>query len=262
MNKSIRKAVAAAAAVACMTASTALQASTSIWISDEAGNLATVHSSSGAVHVVGSMGRVMTDIAISPGGSLFGIDGSNLYRINPFTASSTLVGSLGTSANSLTFGTDGTLYLANDNLYKVSTVSGHASLIGNAGTSYASSGDLTFFAGSLYLSGGTMTVDDLIRLDPSTGAGTLIGSLGLGSVFGLAADDIALYGLSNKNVYTIDPTTGATTLLSTFTGDAVGATWGAATAPVPEPETYALMLFGIGALGLRQLWTGRRREKT
>lgn len=55
--------------------------------------------------------------------------------------------------------------------------------------------------------------------------------------------NVYLYGVSGGSPVVIAPHYGVTTSV-------------VATAPVPEPETYAMMLAGLGALG----WMGRRRQ--
>lgn len=243
-------------------------ATAAVWVSNSAGHLATVHTSTGAVHDVGQIavsGRslVMSDIAISSAGIMYGVDGtstptSSLYQINPLTAAATFIGGLGTNVNSLAFGLDGKLYAANDSLWTVNTVTGSAFNKGNAGTVYHSEGDLTFLNGNLYLTGCTTALNlcgtsHLIKINTTSGAGTDIGDTGFNQMYGLAADDTALFGFSgsstnnaDKFVYRIDAMTGHAIASQGFSGDSIGPIYGAALAPVPEPETYAMMLAGLG----------------
>jgi hypothetical protein len=205
---------------------------------------------------------VMTDIAISPTGALYGVDGfsttnSSLYRINPFNANATLVGGLGTNVNSLVFGLDGKLYAANNELWTINTASGAAHEIGNAGSTYISDGDLAFLHGNLYLTGCTKAPIDcgtthLIGLDPSSGAGVDLGDTTFNQMFGLAANDVTLFALSgdvtanaDKFLYTINPATGNATQSVAFGGDSIGPIYGAALAPVPEARVSVLMLAGL-----------------
>jgi len=233
-----------------------------LWVDDSAGRLGKVDVATGTVTMVGNMGVVMTDIAFDPSGQLYGISFGSLYRINSTTAVPTLIGSLGTTLNSLVFSSTGTLYAANSNLYTLNTATGAATLIGHGGASYSSSGDLAFVGGNLYLSSTLPTSDSLMRLDTATGAATVVGPIGHSAVFGLATDNnINLYGVAGTSVYSINTGTGAGSLLVGYGGQTLGAANGTAffseaAPPVPEPQTYALLLAGLGVIGL----AARRRS--
>src|SRR5436190_2757551 len=101
-----------ATAALAVTLSSGVLAAPILWVDDSDGTLGTVDVATGLATVIGQMPVVMTDIAFDPSGNLWGITFTELYRINQTTAGVTLVGSLGTSANSLVFGADGTLYTA------------------------------------------------------------------------------------------------------------------------------------------------------
>jgi hypothetical protein len=195
-----------------------LSASPAVWADDEQGRLFTVNVGTGQTHVIGQMPADMYDIAFSPTGSLYGVDGSsNLWKINPNTASGTDIGALGTSVNSLVFSPSGKLYAAGSRLYSVNTSTGHASGIGNNLNGFSSAGDLAFDAsGNLYLS---TTSNDLVRVNTSTGAASKIGPIGFNEVFGMAyGPDHVMYGLSDatQQIFSINLATGHGTLRSSF----------------------------------------------
>jgi PEP-CTERM motif len=249
--------------LACLAVAAGAQADPVLWVDDSAGRLGKVDVATGAVTVVGSMGRVMTDIAFDPSGNLYGITFSALYSINPATAASTLIGNLGTSLNSLVFAADGTLYGANNRLFSINTGTGAATAIGNGGDAYSSSGDLAFVGGNLLLSSNIPRGDTLIKLDTGTGAGTTVGLMGVAAVYGLATNDNAsLYGVAGTRVFAVNTTTGAASFLVSYAGQGLGSANGTAffsesTPPVPEPQVYALMLAGLGVVGVLAARKGR-----
>jgi len=201
--------------------------------SDSSGDLFTINTATGAATLIGNMGAVMTDLAFSPSGELFGVTFTDLYRIDPTTAASTLIGSLGLNdSNALEFAPDGTLFLASANstlLRTVNTTTGATTVVGDMRV--LSSGDLAFDAssGTLLLSASAVPNDDLYRVDPTTAASTLVGSIGFPDVFGLDFFfGSTLFGVTNGGaLITIDTTSGAGTFVAT-TGVAA---FGASTAP-------------------------------
>lgn len=116
-----------------------------------------------------------------------------------------------------------------------------------------SSGDLAFIGGSLYLSTAS-SPDRLQRISTTTSVDTDVGSIGFSNVFGLASPNgTDLYGFSGTQVLSINAATGAGTSVATANGAALGAVCGSAfrseaVAAVPEPETHAPMLAGLGVL--------------
>lgn len=231
-----------------------------LWVDDSSGRLGTVDVTTGDVTVVGNMGVLMTDIAFDPSGVLYGISFTSLYRIDKDTAAPTFIGSTGISSNSLVFGADGALYTANNRLYTLNPATGAATLVGSGGASYNSSGDLAFIGNNLYLS--SIGGDNLMQIDRTTGVATNVGSIGAGSVYGMATDNnVDLYGVSGTSILSISTTTGAGSVLLNYAGHGLGAAYGTsfieeAAPPVPIPA--AAWLFGSGLLGL----VGVARRKT
>lgn len=235
----------------CLSCSMAVYAAPTLWFGDSAGRLATIDIANGNVNVIGNMGVAMTDIAFDPNGQLWGIDFMSLYKIDKSTANRTSVGVLGTSANSLVFDTSGTLYAANTSLYKVNTATGIASLVGNGGHPYASSGDLAFVDGNIFLSSGGG--DKLVKINTGNGAGTLIGNIGFSSVFGLASPNgTDLYGMSGTQVLSINPATGAGTSIHNYNGQGLSAAYGTAFFPEAGAEEKKGMTWGFA--GASDIW--------
>lgn len=259
----------------------------SIWIDDSLGNLGTVDVATGTANLIGNMGTVMTDIAFDPTGKLYGISSSSLYSIDTTTAAATLIGgsfsawsSYGT-LNSLVFDSTGTLWAASRALFKVNVSSGALSYVGAGNSIYSnfqSAGDLAFVGGKLYLSDNTNGNDRLFQINtanvstscyvgcPNSSGYITDGSNYYQNVFGLATpDNVHLYGVDGTTILGINTSSGAATVLANYANQGLGAAYGSAfyteagatVAAVPEPETYAMMLAGLGLLG----FMGRRRKQ-
>jgi hypothetical protein len=229
-----------------------------LWIADGNGKLGTVDVGTQAVNVIGSMGVTMFDIAFSPTGTLYGVSGTgNLYSIDPTTAVPTLIGSLGgPDVNSLVSSSAGVLYGANSDLYTINTTTGAETEVGPIG--YSSGGDLAFVDGTLYLSTGS---NDLVSLNTTTGQGTLVGAMGYPNIYGIASpDNINLYaagGSAGTDIYSVDVSNGAATLLFDYGGAGLGVAYGMSfysesgnsgsgpTGSVPEPSTIVLSCAGM-----------------
>lgn len=201
-----------------------------IWLSDGSGNIGYVDLRTGEVNKVTKVNKVLTDIAFSPSGDLFGIAGKNLYKINRQTGALTLVGSHNniSATNSLTFDNQGQLFAANSSLYRLNPNNGAATLVG-AMNGPNSSGDLAFHQGKLYLSSThTAPKNTLVTLNPDNGQtlDSLLMSSGL--VFGLSSNGDNLYYVAGTRIYTIDPNTGESQLLVNYAGQGLGVAYGTA----------------------------------
>ncbi len=217
-------------------------------VSDENGILWDIDPASGIAEQLGDMGIVMTDIAFSPSGELFGISApDDLYLIdfnertfdNPDIVPSTLIGSLGIANQgpigrrevfSLEFDSEGTLFFATfapfvgGELGTINLLTAEPDLVGVIG--FNNGGDLAFAPdgrlfmnetppSGLLLAPNRTRSNKLIEIDPLTGEGTLVGSIGFRNVFGMDFVGDTLFGHTlQSELISIDTATGAGTLIA------------------------------------------------
>lgn len=197
------------------------------YMSQDQGNYLTTIDTSGnyGAQITGGTGRVMLGIA-------YDNTNSTLYgtrNVSPIT-----YGTINTSTSAYTSSGSTTL-----------------SVPGQAQTS----GRLTLMNNTAYLSVGVSGSGGLYSSSIGTAAKTLIGSNALYDDMTLASDGTTLYGLRSSTssaiqIYSIDTSNAALTLLGTSNLGAGRNLIGAAipTVPVPEPSTYALASIASGVM--------------
>jgi len=184
--------------------------------------------------------RSVNDIAVTPDGKLYAVSKTTLYRVDPFTAKLTKVTVVKDKNDkspppnvSLTFEKSGML-LASDmdgalrRIHYQGSQKGKVEDIGVYGDGQGSSGDLvaikdgTLYGVSQKGMGATTSNNKLLKINPSTGKASPIGSIGHGYVWGLAYWAGVIYGFtSEKNpdggkLLKIDPKTGKGTLMNEY----------------------------------------------
>ena len=160
--------------------------------------LYTINTMNGTATTIGTLPELMTSIAFSPSDGLFGLNngGDTLYEIDPRTGMSLrsvpLTGTIHSSGtlfpgeiNGIDFASDGTLYGIGFGLYKINPLTGVATRVTPLGQDV--SGDLFLdldFGPDSQLRSATFGsapdgLSNLYRIDPATGLGQLVGSMGV-----------------------------------------------------------------------------------
>jgi len=228
------------------------------------GRVLDVNSASAAASVVAPAGPSLNSLA-SDGTTYWSVGSfaGDLVTIDPITGAATsgpvLTGLADpTSIRGLAYfggslwaiqNTGGQTSVGPDSLYRVDPGTGVATLIGATGVSgmQALAADAR---GQLY---GWDIGLGLMRVDSSTGlAVDVSSSAGALDIQALAfSGSGVLYG-ARDSLYTIDTATGLTSLIGAISGvgtpDLRGIEF---TTAVPEPETWALLIAGLGFIGLR-----------
>ncbi len=184
------------------------------------------HATSPEAVNIGDTGLLFWDLAIDPTTELaFGITpGSELYSIDLQTGAATLVGETGVSSQkALDFSSDGILYSwgSGTDLYEIDPGTGVATFVMDI--FFSPAGDLASDPtdGSLY---GAANGGILIRIDLETSQVTVIGSHGLGSIFGLEIDSAGTLFAGDhlfpeeSRLYVLDKSTAAATLIGPIAG--------------------------------------------
>jgi hypothetical protein len=175
---------------------------------------------------VGAFTDVITDIAETADGRLFGISSNVLFLIDPNTAALSEVGQMKTSdgggvwANGLTVAPDGTLYASGSELYRVDPNTAATERVGSFGTNIMSSGDIVWGPlGAVFLSDSAFQTmsDTLVSLNPLTAEATPVGPMSFSAVYGLSFNGHLLLGLAvSGELLQIDPKSGKVTVLHDF----------------------------------------------
>jgi hypothetical protein len=180
------------------------------------------------------------------------VNGSRLQSFNPFSAK--LITNVLVDAPARVFGlaidpADGTVYGNTDtNLYKINPATGVTTLVGPMITSRA-----TAFDSLGRLLAINEVTNNLVSIDTSTGANTILAHLGSVIYSDIASDPQTglLYGLASNGLRLINTTTGASTII----GSSQIRPAGLAFTNIPEPTTLAMMLL----LSLATVSRGHRR---
>jgi hypothetical protein len=171
----------------------------------------------GTVHLIGPTGgHSLTDVAIDPSGHLFGVSDLFLYSVEPMTGTPTMIAPVAEYPNALGFGSDGTLYAASAySIFTIDPATGAETPFAPFPVDYMSSGDLAVIGRTLYASAAGGSEDELATLDLDSLAGNVVGPIGFGCVWGLAAYAGTLFGFTCMGeIVQIDVTNGKGTLVS------------------------------------------------
>lgn len=167
------------------------------------------------VRVITPIRTSLTDIALHPDRTLYAIGAGGLYRLDEMTGATELVvGGEGRAFASLDAAPNGELYAAAGNeLYRVDPQLRTITTIARFPEGLESSGDLALLEGRLFATAreSMSTPDDwLVEIDRTASAPPrVVGRIGTGCVWGLAAFGPTLYGFSCMGqVLRIDPQTG------------------------------------------------------
>ena len=193
--------------------------------------------------------ELITDLAVTPDGKIYGISQTALYSIDEATGAATFLADVPGEDNvGMTFLDDGTLLATDENggVRRIDPVSGETSEVGHFGELYATAGDLVgVFGGNMYAisdkgpEGNEQDNNLLLTVDPETGKGFPVGQIGYGRVFGCAVANGKIYAFTSPfrddpddppfgEVIEIDPVTGAGELVRSHPVEF----WGAGVTPL------------------------------
>jgi hypothetical protein len=168
----------------------------------------------------------VTDIAVDRDGRIVGTTFDRLLEIDGKTAECKAIASLpvGRSFNGLSWirtdaGEERLLATTLDGgVFRIDPTNGMTTQVGELGPGLKSSGDLVSVAsyGTLVTLTGP-TSDRLARIDPATGAATIIGDTGFQKIWGLGFWGSKVFGFTNGGQFIlIDPKTGAGMLVDSI----------------------------------------------
>ena len=161
----------------------------------------------GAIRTTSGASPTITDIAVTPAGTIYAVSFTTLYGIDPQTAVATQIGSgLGEpDVNALASDSAGNLFAAtvSGKFLRVDAKTGASTVIGQYGSNYSSAGDIVFSTpGSLFAAiQASSTNSILATVAPGTGVATRVGSSttdsGFANVYSLSAVGGLVFGLTS-----------------------------------------------------------------
>jgi hypothetical protein len=181
----------------------------------------------GTLHTLATLDESLTDIALSPDGTLYGAIPGELDRVDYTAGTSTRIVDVPGRFVSLDVAPDGRFYGASMNdVYLLDVATGTATVVAHLPFRYEASGDVAFVDGELLATANiTPDMDDVLVHVPLDGsASEILGSTFQQCVWGLAPFGSLLYGLTcDGELLSIDPASGASMVLATPGPDFYGA---------------------------------------
>ncbi len=187
---------------------------------------------------------LITDLAVTPDGSVYAISSDNVFEVASDTGDATLSTEFDGGLNvGMTFLDSGELLVAEKDgtVRRVDPESGDVMMVGKFGGGYGTAGDLvavsdgTMFAIAEDLDGEDDDPNVLVTIDPETGnVDDVIGPIGFAQVFGCAYARGHVYAFTKGgDIIEVDRTTGAGTLRRSYSDMTF---WGAGVSPTVDVE--------------------------
>jgi hypothetical protein len=180
------------------------------------------------VRPIGATRAVITDLALAPDRSLYGVGTNTLFGIDARTGAASAIVQVMGDFTALDAAPDGTLYAgAGVDLVSIDPMTGAVRAVGRYPAGFEASGDIAAYGTELLASARAMFngEDTLVAFDVAAGSSRIVGPTGFRCVYGLAAFGTTLYGLTCEGqIVILDAATGHGTQIAATSINFYGAT--------------------------------------
>ncbi|MDX1694984.1 MAG: hypothetical protein R3208_14555 [Ketobacteraceae bacterium] len=200
-----------------------------LWIVDATTQLGRIDVKTGDVQLIGKVGISMREIGFDNQGRLLGMNGSDVYKINPSNGALAMIG--GTSdepSRTHSFAVRQSQVARGSNVLSFGQNTTPSMIPAEKADSDRTDADIAFELARLFMKLRSDNKENMVQLAVIDGKSMEIGVFGYGTIYGRAKSHLNLFHLNDPMIYTTDSTTGNTTSIAEHPRNRLASSWNAA----------------------------------